>query len=32
VAGTPGGHPILSERDGSNPSLEELVARLREPR
>jgi dTDP-4-dehydrorhamnose 3,5-epimerase len=32
VAGTPGGRPILSERDRSNASLEELVARLREPR
>jgi len=30
VAGTPDGRPILSERDGSNPPLGELVARLRE--
>lgn len=29
VAGTPDGRPILSDRDRSNPSLEELVARLR---
>lgn len=28
VAGLPGGHPILSERDEANPSLVELVARL----
>ena len=29
VAGTPDGRPILSDRDRSNPSLPELVARLR---
>jgi len=29
VAGTPDGLPILSDRDRSNPSLAELVARLR---
>jgi dTDP-4-dehydrorhamnose 3,5-epimerase len=29
VAGTPDGRPILSDRDRSNPSLGELVARLR---
>jgi dTDP-4-dehydrorhamnose 3,5-epimerase len=29
VAGTPDGRPILSDRDRSNPSLAELVARLR---
>jgi dTDP-4-dehydrorhamnose 3,5-epimerase len=29
VAGTPDGRPILSDRDRSNPSLLELVARLR---
>ena len=29
VSGTPDGRPILSERDQSNPSLAELVARLR---
>ena len=29
VAGTPDGRPILSDRDRSNPSLRELVARLR---
>jgi len=28
LATTPDGHPILSERDLTNPSLEELVARL----
>jgi dTDP-4-dehydrorhamnose 3,5-epimerase len=28
VPGTPDGRPILSERDQSNPSLAELVARL----
>jgi dTDP-4-dehydrorhamnose 3,5-epimerase len=30
LAATPGGHPILSERDQSNPSLAELVASLRD--
>jgi dTDP-4-dehydrorhamnose 3,5-epimerase len=30
VGGTPNGRPIVSERDASNPSLAELVARLRE--
>ena len=29
VTATPDGRPILSDRDGSNPSLAELVARLR---
>lgn len=29
LAGTPDGRPILSGRDGSNPSLAELLARLR---
>jgi dTDP-4-dehydrorhamnose 3,5-epimerase len=29
IAATPGGRPILSERDQTNPSLRELVARLR---
>lgn len=29
VAGTPDGRPILSDRDRTNPSLAELVARLR---
>ncbi len=29
VAGTPDGRPILSERDRTNPTLRELVARLR---
>ena len=29
VTGTPGGRPIVSGRDASNPSLAELVARLR---
>ena len=29
VPGTPDGRPILSERDASNPSLADLVARLR---
>ncbi|MFL5777381.1 MAG: dTDP-4-dehydrorhamnose 3,5-epimerase family protein [Chloroflexota bacterium] len=29
VSGTPDGRPIMSERDRSNPSLAELVARLR---
>jgi dTDP-4-dehydrorhamnose 3,5-epimerase len=29
VPGTPDGHPILSDRDRSNPSLTELVERLR---
>lgn len=29
LAGTPDGRPIVSERDASNPSLAELVARLR---
>ena len=29
VSGTPDGRPILSDRDRSNPSLAELVARLR---
>jgi len=29
VAATPGGRPILSDRDRSNPSLAELVASLR---
>ena len=29
VTATPDGHPILSERDRTNPSLPELVARLR---
>lgn len=29
VPGTPDGRPILSDRDGSNPSLAELIARLR---
>ena len=28
-APTPDGHPILSERDSANPSLADLVARLR---
>jgi dTDP-4-dehydrorhamnose 3,5-epimerase len=32
VPSTADGRPILSDRDQSNPSLEELVARLREPR
>jgi dTDP-4-dehydrorhamnose 3,5-epimerase len=31
VPGTPGGRPILSERDRSNPTLAELVAGLTEP-
>ena len=31
VRSIPGGRPILSERDRSNPSLAELVARLRDP-
>jgi dTDP-4-dehydrorhamnose 3,5-epimerase len=30
VPGTPDGRPVLSERDSTNPSLRELVARLRE--
>jgi dTDP-4-dehydrorhamnose 3,5-epimerase len=30
LAGTPGGRPILSERDAANPPLAELVSRLRE--
>jgi dTDP-4-dehydrorhamnose 3,5-epimerase len=30
VPGTPGGHPILSDRDRANPSLAELVVRLRD--
>jgi dTDP-4-dehydrorhamnose 3,5-epimerase len=29
VAATPDGRPILSDRDRTNPSLAELVARLR---
>ena len=29
VSATPDGNPILSDRDQSNPSLAELVARLR---
>jgi dTDP-4-dehydrorhamnose 3,5-epimerase len=29
ISGTPDGAPILSDRDRTNPSLEELVARLR---
>jgi dTDP-4-dehydrorhamnose 3,5-epimerase len=29
VAGTPGGRPILSDRDRANPSLPDLIARLR---
>jgi dTDP-4-dehydrorhamnose 3,5-epimerase len=32
VDGTPDGHPILSGRDGSNPPLGELAARLRADR
>ncbi|HEY6013838.1 MAG TPA: dTDP-4-dehydrorhamnose 3,5-epimerase family protein, partial [Candidatus Limnocylindrales bacterium] len=30
VQGTPGGRPITSERDASNPTLAELVDRLRD--
>ena len=30
LAGTPDGRPILSERDGANPPLAELVARIRQ--
>ena len=32
IAGSPGGRPMLSERDASNPHLAELVAGLREGR
>ena len=30
LAGTPDGRPILSERDGANPSLADLLARIRQ--
>ena len=32
LAGTPDGRPILSERDGANPPLADLVARMRSDR
>jgi dTDP-4-dehydrorhamnose 3,5-epimerase len=32
VTSIPGGRPILSERDRSNPSLAELVVRIRDAR
>ena len=32
LAGTPDGRPILSERDGANPPLADLLARMRAER